>query len=116
MTEICLRCGKPLGVHVATQKYCLDCRAVVLREQYLARRARYNAEAAQARQEREAKKPPLLSKRDMAYCSRCEYKGNFAENYLCDYIGASGHKRGCKAGAGCERRSLRHGDVSNHAR
>ena len=45
-----------------------------------------------------------LTTADKKYCHPCVYKGVFAEDYLCNYIGITGKPRGCSAGVGCTQR------------
>ena len=40
-----------------------------------------------------------------AYCENCTYLVRFGFQY-CDYIGTTGHRRGCPPGKGCTRRKL----------
>ena len=41
---------------------------------------------------------------DTKTCARCIYSFSLSGTLACDYILATGHRRGCPAGAGCDKR------------
>ena len=41
---------------------------------------------------------------DYFYCRKCIYLSCAGNEKTCDYIGKTGHMRGCPAGVGCNRR------------
>lgn len=41
---------------------------------------------------------------DFFYCRNCIYLSRTNGEHTCDYIGVTGHMRGCKAGVGCTKR------------
>lgn len=48
--------------------------------------------------------------KDIKYCRKCIYAaGNTSIHfdYLCDYIGKTGRRRGCKPGVGCIKRKFK---------
>ena len=102
MNGICLRCGNalPEGSHL-TKKYCDEC--AVERNRELTRER--NRKAIQRMQEVNAER---FYNADREYCKKCVYHGSHEYgNNLCDYILVVGHRRGCKAGVGCEKRVLK---------
>lgn len=55
-----------------------------------------------------------LTAADKQYCGKCIYKGRFSAEYLCDYVGITGHIRGGKPGVGCRKRELEGGTKSQY--
>ena len=105
----CAVCGATLPEDACpTRKYCLECAAA--RDRASKHRARQRAEQ-RAREKAAAEKKKgeyfprrLLAKEDEKYCAPCRYVGNFEHGYLCNYLCITGHRRGCRAGKGCEKR------------
>ena len=86
-------------------------------EQYRAEQVRANARAHYARlhgsagEPRNAQEAPEDSREsvksslcDTKTCARCIYSFSLSGTLACDYILATGHRRGCPAGAGCDKR------------
>lgn len=98
----CLKCGQPLPEGSScSRRYCDACgrqRNIELT------RARQRKAAKRAYEVRMAKQ----ESKDRAWCRKCLYHGS--ENYclnLCDYLLLTGHRRGCRAGEGCNQRRLK---------
>lgn len=107
--SICLRCGGKLPDNAyLTRKYCDKC--AVERNKELTRDRQKKAEKRTI--EVNAEKDYSA---DFEYCKPCVYRGSeeYGKN-LCDYILLVGHRRGCKAGVGCEKRKVRENN-ENHA-
>ena len=100
IVRTCLMCGKDLPELCSqSRKYCDACAA------------ERNRELTRKRQQRETRKQidsdaERQHKANVKYCHDCIYCGS--EMYgreLCNYILMTGHRRGCKYGVGCEKRS-----------
>ena len=104
----CRVCGKAFPPETpATRKYCKECAALVLRENAARRREQQRiAKLYTENYSGKTAKAGTLKEADKRYCRKCIYRGNFTENYLCDYISITRERRGCPAGAGCEKRVL----------
>lgn len=103
----CAICGKvfPYGT-AKTRKYCDDCQdqhriRQLERQKELRKEAKMKASGDQQKHD-----PRMLKASDKAYCGKCIYRGRFSAEYLCDYLGMTGKRRGCKAGVGCIRRDI----------
>lgn len=101
----CLRCGRPLPPESSQSRtYCEECGKERNRELTRRREEKARQTYAAALQEKH-------NEEDRAYCRGCAYYGS--ENYgnnLCDYIIRTGHRRGCKAGVGCEKFTPKKGE------
>lgn len=108
MSGICLRCGNALpDGSCYTRKYCVKCAAERNRELTRERQKK----AVKRMQEVNAER---LYNADREYCKKCVYYGSEEYgNNLCDYILLVGHRRGCKAGVGCEKRKVRENHESS---
>ena len=105
----CQMCGVVFPEGTApTRKYCFDC-LEIRHEQARIRhrekeRLKARERAAEAKKNRQKTTNP---KTDRAYCGKCIYHGFIRDGLMtCDYILLTGHRRGCKAGAGCDKRAL----------
>ncbi len=101
----CQVCGKvfPEGTS-RSRKYCEECAkaAHAARRMELYRHRKETGEKPVPRSPDTAKQ-----KADKAYCEKCIYHGFIRDGGMtCDYILIVGHRRGCKAGDGCEKRAL----------
>lgn len=106
MGHKCILCGEELPNKRGGRCYCQACSAY-MREKRLHEN---NEERKVLRVLREIEpKPPekkavTLKKSDVAYCKKCIHHGNFDQQILCEYMYHTGHRRGCRAGVGCEKR------------
>ena len=48
-----------------------------------------------------------MNSTDFAYCRKCYYLSRCGSDITCDYIGKTGHMRGCPAGVGCTKRLIK---------
>lgn len=100
-SRTCLRCGGQLPEGSSqSRKYCPECGRLRNIELTLARQQA----AARKREEQRVTDQAII---DREYCKPCEYYGSdeYHRN-LCDYFLVTGKRRGCRAGAGCDRRVL----------
>lgn len=99
--RICLRCGSELPATCSiSRKYCDACGKQ--RNIELTIRRKQTAKAYYEKQRAEKQDAA-----DREYCKPCTYYGS--EEYggnLCDYLLKTGHRRGCKAGVGCNMREV----------
>lgn len=96
----CLRCGLPLPEGCSqSRKYCNECAKKHDAELKAKRQQR-------AAQMREARAEQRAADADREWCKPCAFCSQHFESHLCDYLIRTGHRRGCKAGEGCERRVL----------
>ena len=108
MGHNCILCGAELPNRKGGRCYCKPCgeymRAKRLRE------GNEERKVLRIKHEIEPKPPEkrevTLKKADMAYCRKCDYHGNFDQQILCEYMVRTGHRRGCRSGAGCEKREV----------
>ena len=109
MERKCQMCGAvfPEGTP-ASRKYCYDCWTIRHKEADLRCREKRREKAKEKAEAAKKNSPERTStKANRAYCGKCFYHGFIREgNMTCDYILLTGHRRGCKFGAGCEKRSL----------
>jgi len=101
----CQVCGKifPEGTSPA-RKYCDECAAEAHAER---RRERNNLRKITGEKPKPRNPETAKQKADREYCSKCIYQGSIRDGGMtCDYILLVGHRRGCKPGAGCEKRAL----------
>lgn len=108
MGHNCILCGVELPNKRGGRCYCKACSAY-MREKRLQEN---NEERKVLRIKHEIEPKPAgkrevtLKKADMAYCRKCDYHGNFDQQILCEYFYRTGERRGCLAGAGCEKREV----------
>ena len=108
----CKDCGITFMRKSSRQVRCPDCQ-----KQYRAERVRATARARYARlrgsagEPRAVKEAPKDSREgvkssicDTKTCAGCIYSFRLSGALTCDYILATGHRRGCPAGAGCDKR------------
>ena len=108
----CTDCGITFMRKSVRQIRCPKCQ-----EQYRAEQVRANARAYYARSKGRADKPradkeALKERRegvrsplcDTKTCARCIYSFSLSGMLACDYILATGHRRGCPAGVGRDKR------------
>lgn len=99
--RICLRCGTELPITSGqSRKYCDACAAERNRELTRERLAKAREKAAKVKREKQEAK-------DRAYCKPCIYRASSYGENLCDYILIEKKPRGCKAGEGCNQRTLK---------
>lgn len=95
----CLICGQLLPKGCSqSRRYCDACGRERNRELTRLRAKGMAERAAEAAAEKRGAK-------ERAYCRPCVYANHHDGVNLCDYILKTGHRRGCKAGVGCERRT-----------
>lgn len=106
MGHKCILCGTELPNKRGGRCYCPSCSAYM--------RAKRTQEGNEERKvlrilheiepKPAGKREVTLKKADIAYCKKCGFHGNFDQQILCEYMVRTGHRRGCPAGAGCEKR------------
>ena len=108
----CKDCGITFMRKSYRQVRCPKCQ-----EQYRAEQVRANARAHYARLHGSAGEPRVVKEApkdsregvksslcDTKTCARCIYSFSLSGMLACDYILATGHRRGCPAGVGCDKR------------
>ncbi len=108
MGHNCILCGTVLPNRKGGRCYCKPCGEYMRAE----RNRKGNEERKELRVLREIApkpkpayiQPSAISKTDEAYCKGCFYHNTHNDAYLCNYIIKTGHKRGCPAGVGCNKR------------
>lgn len=102
----CIECGQQFTKRVARQVRCPECQ-----RKRTAERHRANSAARYARLKGLAAMPsgiPAKKSRaglcDAKTCAKCVYSCMVSNSLACDYLGVTGERRGCPAGAGCDKR------------
>ena len=83
----CLRCGRAVGT---ATKYCRPCREALKKEVPGANKQRFTMKD--------------LMRIKNVQCKTCKYgwkMRNGTDNYLCDYLEITGHKRPCEPSPNC---------------
>ena len=108
----CRDCGITFMRKNGRQVRCPDCqkqyRAEQVRANARAHYARLHGSAGEPRPVKEALKANRESVKssicDTKTCAGCIYSFSLSGALACDYILATGHRRGCPAGPGCDKR------------
>lgn len=108
----CVECGRKFIKKAPQSIRCRSCR-----KEYRAQKARENArrryeimKGKREETESHAAASEIVSQKknasicDKTTCARCVYSSNVSGMLACDYILYTGHRRGCLAGKGCDKR------------